>query len=333
MTLKLSMLAAALATAMAACAGPPPIDLDRTTSPATATSEEGTPTSREDTLEQESLRLVNAARQAEGVEPLRVDPLLSATANAHARDMQARGYYAHASPSGDGVQQRHDGAGGAEWRLVAENLARCSRCTAPPEPDRLAHYHQRWMASPGHRANILSPGLDAFGFAAVHGDDGYYLVQNFSGPGEPNDLRPDDSLAPLDPDAQLEDALRRVNAARREAGVEPLALSPALAAALRQVMPRQGDRDFNAGGSSDVQQALADPERDHWTGISTTYGACGACGRAAVAADIRFFMSEWLDRPAYRSLLLDPAATHLAFAIAANGEGRKVALAAVGRWQ
>jgi uncharacterized protein YkwD len=281
-------------------------------------------------LEQASLDLVNAARRDRGLEPMRVDPLLSRIAAAHAADMQARGYYAHESPSGRGVQDRHDRAGGAEWRLIAENIARCSRCTEPPTTDNVREFHDRWMGSPGHRENILSPGLDTFGFGVVHGADGFFLVQNFAGPGMPSGFRSGDSLTPLAPDAQAEDALARVNAARARAGLAPVELSAALSRAIRETLPRRGDRDFDVHGTGSVQQAVPDPQRARWTSIGTIYGACGACGRDPVAADIRFFIAEWLEKPAFQALLLNPEATHLGFGIVANGEGRKVALAALG---
>lgn len=281
-------------------------------------------------LERIALDHVNAARAAAGLAPMRVDPVLSRAARSHAHDMYRRGYYAHVSPSGVGVQQRHDRAGGPEWRLVAENIARCSRCAEPPEAAEIATYHERWMASAGHRANILAPELDAFGFGVAHGDDGTYLVQKFSGPGLPNGLRRGDSLRPLSPEEQAGKALELVNAARARAGVAPLAPSPVLARAVREVMPRRGARHFEASVGA-VQRAVPAREREQWRGIAGVHGACNGCGGEPDAADVRYFVSDWLERPNTRSVLLDSGATQFGFAVAANGEGRKVALIALGR--
>ena len=44
---------------------------------------------------------------------------------------------------------------------------------------------------------------------------------------------------------------------------------------------------------------------------------------------MRFFVTQWLDIPAYREALLDPAQTHLGLTVSADGSGAKVALAAV----
>ncbi len=284
-----------------------------------------------DGLERSSLALVNEERRQRGLEPMRPDPILSRIALQHARDMEARNYYDHVSPNGQGVQDRHDGAGGADWRLVAENIARCSRCpNVEPGAQEVRDFHGRWMGSAGHRENILSPGLDSFGFAAITGPRGYYLVQTFSGPGQPTGLTASDSLAPLSAEAQARDALDRVNAARARAGLSPLMLAGGLNSAIRQTLPRPGSPGFDVRSTGDVQQAIPVAERARWSGVGTIYGACGACGRDPVGADIRFFVSEWLERPAFRSILLNPDATHLGFGIAANGEGRKVALATVG---
>lgn len=281
-------------------------------------------------LEQAALGHVNRDRGAEGLPPLRRDALLTRVARAHARDMAARGYVSHESPSGAGAQARHDRAGGADWRLVAENIAQCGRCAGDRDTADARRLHEGWMASAGHRANILSPGLDAFGYAAATGDDGLYAVQVFAGPGRPQGAEAGARLEPLSPEALSEAALARVNAARDEAGLAPLALSSELGAAVRAVLPRPGDPGFDVQSLGDVANAVPEAERAGLGGIATAHGACGACGADPTTADIRFFVDSWLERPALRARLLDDGATHLGFGLAANGEGRKVALAAVG---
>lgn len=276
-------------------------------------------------LERQALDLVNQARAEHGLPPMRRDPVLSRAAQSHANDMQSRGYYGHNSPSGRNARDRHDRAGGSRWRAVAENIARCTRCGGNPEEVDLQHFHRGWMNSPGHRANILSPHLDSFGFGVARDGDGMYLVQNFAGPGLPNAYRDGDDLTPLGPDAQARAALERLNAARADAGVPALALGDELSRAVEAALPRPEDEHFDVRSTAEIARAVPRLR------IATLYGACGACGAAPVAADIRFFLGEWLDRPRYRDRLLDPAATHFGFGLAANAQGRKVALAATAR--
>ena len=59
-------------------------------------------------------------------------------------------------------------------------------------------------------------------------------------------------------------------------------------------------------------------------------GTCGGCGTAPTEADLRHFREGWLGSPQYRETLLDPRLTHLGFAMTANGEGAKTALAVLG---
>lgn len=65
---------------------------------------------------------------------------------------------------------------GYDWRSVTENVA----YGYPDEQTCMS----KWMASPGHRANILKPGLTHFGSAmAVSGSTPYY-TQDFGGDGK-----------------------------------------------------------------------------------------------------------------------------------------------------
>ena len=57
---------------------------------------------------------------------------------------------------------------------------------------------------------------------------------------------------------------------------------------------------------------------------------CGGCGAEPAASDVRFLVQQWLDTPEYRETLLAPHFSHFGFAERVNGEGRKVALAALG---
>ncbi|MGE0744399.1 MAG: CAP domain-containing protein [Rhodospirillales bacterium] len=155
---------AALAVAAALAAGPG-------ASPAAAPG----------TLVGRSLDLVNAARRNAGLPPLVADPALSRAARAHAADMLRRGYFDHRAPDGATIMDRYGFAirgGGA----VAENIARCRRCPVPADARAVGRLHDDWMASPGHRRNILGAGFDRYGFGIAEAEDGTrYAVEAFAG--------------------------------------------------------------------------------------------------------------------------------------------------------
>lgn len=97
--------------------------------------------------------LVDQQRAAHGLAPLRDDPVLDAAAQSHSADMVAGDYFDHAAPDGSGPLDRVLAAGfaGLDGSLgVAENIATASGSLATP-----AATVADWMASPGHRANIL----------------------------------------------------------------------------------------------------------------------------------------------------------------------------------
>jgi uncharacterized protein YkwD len=125
-----------------------------------------------------ALALVNGERAASGRPPLVGDPALDRAALAHARDMLARGYFAHVSP--EGLTPAHRVArAGARWRALGENIAWCRRCRA--DAAQLRRFQAQWMASRGHRRNILAQGPRAFGFALVAEGDVVFAVQVFGG--------------------------------------------------------------------------------------------------------------------------------------------------------
>lgn len=128
-----------------------------------------------DRVRAEMLEEVNALRRKAGVKPLKLNPDLEQAAQAHARDMLARGYFAHKSPSGTTVRERARKAGYG-WRSIGENIAE-----GQTSVDEVV---TTWMGSPGHRQNILSPSFRDLGIGLVTGQtrSGEYRViwvQNF----------------------------------------------------------------------------------------------------------------------------------------------------------
>lgn len=104
--------------------------------------------------------LTNAKRRENGLQPLLEEPALIKAAKAKAEHMFSQDYWAHNGPDGktpwffivnEGYQYVHAG----------ENLAK--------DFDSTEAVLEAWMASQGHRANILSPNYQDIGFAVVNG--------------------------------------------------------------------------------------------------------------------------------------------------------------------
>ena len=113
-------------------------------------------------LERTAAELVNDKREANGLKPLEISADLSAKARFKAEDMKNNNYFSHTSPvygSPFAMMQSL----GITYRSAAENIAMGYR-TAQAVVD-------AWMASPSHRANILSTRYDTMGIGFT---DGYW---------------------------------------------------------------------------------------------------------------------------------------------------------------
>ena len=122
----------------------------------------------------------NHERHQAGLPPLIRFPALDIAASAFARDMAARGFFDHTDPDGNGPQERVD-AVESGW-AVGENIAigyRSVRAAC-----------RGWLASPGHRKNILDPAYEVMGTGYARGRGGPIFVQVFA---YPRDLVPPDT--------------------------------------------------------------------------------------------------------------------------------------------
>lgn len=117
------------------------------------------------------LFLTNVKRQEAGVAALHIDAELTAAAQAKAADMFASNYWAHFSPTGKSPWDFIHEAG-YQYIYAGENLARGFTSAQ----DTI----NAWMASPDHRANMLSKNFTDVGFAVAQGnltgDSGTTLV-------------------------------------------------------------------------------------------------------------------------------------------------------------
>lgn len=114
-------------------------------------------------VSQECTRLTNNARTAAGLAPVTVDSRMTTAAEAHSIEQAQRQKMTHTGRNGSNAGQRLKVLG-YSWSTWAENVAAgqgdCASVVAA------------WMASPGHRANILNPAMVHIGMGAVKGPNG-----------------------------------------------------------------------------------------------------------------------------------------------------------------
>lgn len=105
--------------------------------------------------------LTNAERQSDGQKPLEEDAELDAAAEKKAQDILAKQYFDHVNPDGHGPDY-FVGSAGYEYITIGENLALGNFADDRALVD-------AWMASPGHRENILRSQFQEIGVAVVKG--------------------------------------------------------------------------------------------------------------------------------------------------------------------
>lgn len=108
----------------------------------------------------EVISLTNQQRASSGLPALTTNAALNAAASAKAADMFANNYWDHVSPTG--VQPWYwFSQAGYNYAYAGENLAKGFNTSAGVV--------NGWMASPGHRDNILNANYSNIGVAAVNG--------------------------------------------------------------------------------------------------------------------------------------------------------------------
>lgn len=123
------------------------------------------------------VELTNKARTQNGLKPLRVSVVLGTAADGKARDMLAKGYFAHISPTNVTPWYWFKRAG-YSYSYAGENLA-IDYTTAEG-------LMSAWLASPSHRKNILNSNYRDIGIAvqtgAFRGSPTTVAVQFFGTP-------------------------------------------------------------------------------------------------------------------------------------------------------
>ncbi len=125
------------------------------------------------------ISFTNENRLANGnLPPLRENTKLNLSAQKKLDDMFAKQYFEHVSPSGVGVSDLGERVG-YSYIIIGENLALGNFKDDKALVD-------AWMASPGHRANILNKHYTEIGVAVGHGmfegQDIWLAVQHFGLP-------------------------------------------------------------------------------------------------------------------------------------------------------
>jgi uncharacterized protein YkwD len=145
-------------------------------------------------LEQRVAALVNLQRRQHGLNALAIDPGLSKIARDHSQDMVNRGFFDHVNPDGKAPSDRLRLAGYICSKMSGENIYQnnvYSRVTIRENhktydwnsPEQIAESTvSGWMASPGHRRNILQKNYSRTGLGAAIAPDGkIFITQVFCG--------------------------------------------------------------------------------------------------------------------------------------------------------
>jgi uncharacterized protein YkwD len=139
-----------------------------------------------ETIRDATLCLVNRERAGNGEKALVADAALQCAAQRHSEDMASHDYFDHVGPGGDTPLSRMRACGyiynASLGYEVGENIAWGTLWLATPRAIVAA-----WMASPGHRANILDARYrnTAIGVAPhpvaslAHGQPGAIYTQDF----------------------------------------------------------------------------------------------------------------------------------------------------------
>jgi uncharacterized protein YkwD len=158
--------------AAAPLATPAPVAVASTSSSPALASAISAPVTKREVLQAASpvyavVMATNYRRTSAGCPALKLDHRLTAAAQRHASDMAVSGYYSHTSEDGKTFAARIREEG--YRRPGGENIAQGQWDEAEVVGD--------WMASPGHRRNIVDCSFTAIGVG--FDGDGDYWVQNF----------------------------------------------------------------------------------------------------------------------------------------------------------
>jgi len=130
----------------------------------------------EQSLERRVWEAINRERRREGARELAWDQALATEARRHSTRMAEAGFFSHHDPERGDLAPRLD-ADGIPWRDCAENIILFKQ--GDEDPVEVAV--KAWMASPGHRKNLLNPVYTLSGVGiAVGRDNRLWMTQDFA---------------------------------------------------------------------------------------------------------------------------------------------------------
>ncbi len=154
----------------------------------------------QDTVSNEVIRLINAARSAVGVSPLFWNEQLAAAALDHSRDMARQGALSHVGSDGSQFWERAARAGYVMVTGAQNVLARADLSAQ--------NTVNQWQQNEANNANLLNPEYQEVGFGFARDDNGtvYYTLLlgqrvGFSTPAPTLTPMPSATTAPLEPTA------------------------------------------------------------------------------------------------------------------------------------
>lgn len=125
-------------------------------------------------IERRAFEQTNIVRAQHGLQAFVWDPALCQLARAHSANMARIKFFSHATPEGLRLKDRAREAG-IRYQVIAENIAYNMGYDDPG-----AFAVERWMISPGHRANILYTGFTSMAVGTfVAADGSVFLTQTF----------------------------------------------------------------------------------------------------------------------------------------------------------
>ena len=128
------------------------------------------PSCAQSTLASQLVTLANQARAYAGVRPLAWDGQLGCLATEWSKYMASTGTLQHRD-----LNATIRTAAYSSYRTLGENILR------GPISMTAQQMHNAWMASPGHRANILSASYTKIGIGSAVSGSTIYVTQNFGG--------------------------------------------------------------------------------------------------------------------------------------------------------
>jgi uncharacterized protein YkwD len=94
-------------------------------------------------------------------------------ARLHSEQMVRLNFFSHQTPDGAGMKDRARAAGIKHWKVLGENIAYNQEHDDPGD-----FAVERWLSSPGHRANILNSEFDHTAIGSFVAADGtVYITQ------------------------------------------------------------------------------------------------------------------------------------------------------------